>query len=105
MSAATGIQTNRINLEVDEVRPVHEVCKRLTGKRPSPATIWRWVRKCCNGCRLEAVHIQGHWQTTTGEFARFICEKSIKAIESMVCDQSTERDSVTARRLKAAGLI
>ncbi len=93
---------SQLNLESDEVRPVAEVCQRLTGKRPSPATIWRWIRRGCRGQQLDAVQVQGQWQTTTAEFARFVRAKSQPLAPTQ---KPSERDAATEKRLNAAGLL
>lgn len=93
---------SQLNLETDEIRPVSEICRRLTGKRPSPATIWRWIRRGCRGQLLDAIQVQGHWQTTPAEFARFLRAKS--ASPSTI-PASNGRDAGTEQRLISAGLL
>jgi hypothetical protein len=96
-----------LNLETDEIRPVSELCRRLTGRRPAPATVWRWVREGRHGVRLDAVHIQGHWQTSAAVFADFLRATSAAARREAppAADAAVERDEATARRLKRAGLL
>lgn len=71
-----------IDLESDDLRPVWIVARDRTGKRPSPATVWRWVRKGIRGGRLEAVFLQGVWQTTPAAFADFIRRQTAAALNT-----------------------
>lgn len=52
--------------------PVQQICKRVIGKRVSPATLWRWIRKGTKGGKLEASHINGTWHCTAEQFADFM---------------------------------
>ena len=102
-----------IDLERDELRPISEICYRLTGKRPAPQTIWRWRHEGCRGVKLEAVKFSGAWRTSAKAFAAFIAGQTQAANDACTAETgaterdagSTERDSATERRLRAAGLL
>ena len=95
-----------IDLEHDELKPISEICFRLTGRRPSPQTKWRWRRDGCYGVKLEAVRFAGAWCTTTKAFAAFISGQTQAANKACTAESgSTERDAATERRLRAAGLL
>lgn len=76
-----------INLEKDELRPIHQVIRARIGKRVAPATLWRWRLKGVNGVRLECVRVGGLWFTTTAAFAEFLAAQTA----------SFERPEVTLR--------
>lgn len=90
-----------IDLEHDQLETVKDICQRLTGKRPSPATLHRWLR---GRVSLEAVYVMGHWQTTPAAFARFIQAKTASMLPAAE-DENSVRDEVMTRRLKKARLI
>src|SRR5436305_10674618 len=64
--------TRLIDLENDDLRPVAEIAKERTGKRPPPGTVWRWRLNGCHGEKLEMVLCSGCWCTTTAAFADWI---------------------------------
>ena len=95
-----------IDLEHDDLRPVSVIAKERTGRRPSPGTVWRWRLKGCHGAKLEAVLVNGCWCTTKAAFANFIRRQTDAANAACTAEGvSTERDEMTERRLKAAGLL
>jgi len=98
-----------INPELDELRPVAEITKARTGRRPSPQTIWRWRIKGCHGVRLEAVLFGGTWCTTPTAFAAFIRGQTEAAMRrsraSVPASPSPEREPATERQLRKAGLL
>ena len=87
----------------DELTPVATEAKRRTGKRPSPATVWRWCRRGCRGVRLEALNVFGQWHTTKEAFAAFIKGQTAAALESD--DSPAERSPATAEALRKAGVL
>ncbi len=98
--------TQLIDLEHDELIPVSEICRRVTGKRATPQKTWRWRLKGCRGVKLEAVLLSGVWHTTSKAFAAFI-EGQTRAA-NMACTVEAgqlDRDATTERRLQAAGLL
>ncbi|MEX1229496.1 MAG: DUF1580 domain-containing protein [Planctomycetaceae bacterium] len=107
MSTATAKRTESlIDLENDHLRPVAEIAKERTGKRPPPGTVWRWRLKGCHGAKLEAVLVNGCWCTTKAAFADFIRRQTDAANAACTAEGvSHERDEATERRLKAAGLL
>ena len=54
------------------LRPIPQQAERLTGKRPSPATVWRWLRKGCRGVKLNALMLGGQWLCTEDDFREFL---------------------------------
>lgn len=94
------------SLLAGELAPVASVAKKRTGLRPSPATIWRWLRKgVCNGTvRLEAVCHGGKWLTTPAAFEKFLTDQTAHALGNAVSDKSSESDDSDAALL-AAGLL
>jgi len=89
-----------IDLETaTDLRPVSLIARNLTGKRPSPSTVWRWVKRGNRGGKLDAVMIGGSWHTTPGAFAAFVSRQTAAAF--------TETSSVDASdaTLAAAGLL
>ncbi|MCA9110070.1 MAG: DUF1580 domain-containing protein [Planctomycetaceae bacterium] len=67
------------NLPIDPTRdqliPIREACKSLP-KRPSPSTIFRWLRQGANGVRLSAVRIGSEWFTTKECFRSFVAAQT-----------------------------
>lgn len=91
-----------IDLEHDDLRPVSEIAKARFGKKPSPATIWRWRLHGCRGVKLECVLCGGIWCTTAAAFAEFIRAQTEAASHS--AEPAGELPASTKRRLQAAGL-
>ena len=79
---------------------VAQVAKRRTGKRPSPATIFRWVKKGLRGgkVKLAAKFHSGYWATTEAAFDKFLDDQTAAAFAS----QSASIDDET---LQAEGLL
>jgi len=90
-----------IDLESDDLRPVWIVARDRTGRRPSPATVWRWVRKGVRGGRLEAVFLQGVWHTTSAAFADFIRRQTAAALNLPPNEPVIASDDA----LRAVGLL
>lgn len=88
----------------DELTPVATEARRRTGKRPSPATIWRWCRRGCRGVRLEAVQVLGSWHTTREAFDAFVRGQTAEALATSD-DATEERSEETAAKLRAAGVL
>lgn len=85
---------NGIGLE-----PVQTLCRRVIGKRVSPATLWRWVRRGTRAGRLEAVHVNGTWYTTADAFADFVNRQTAAQLGESA--RSVDIDD----ELRAAGLL
>ena len=95
-----------IDLEKDKLEKVAQIYFRLTGKRLNPQKLWRWRLKGCRGVKLEAVLLEGVWHTTAKAFAAFVRGQTEAANDACHADvRSTDRDSVTERRLRKAGLL
>jgi hypothetical protein len=84
----------------EQLEHVAIVAKRRTGKRPSPATVWRWCRKGVRGgIRLHAVYA-GYWATTTEAFDLFLKQQTDATLgqgQQVVADIDAD--------LQAAGLL
>lgn len=82
---------------------VGAVARARTGKRPSPATIWRWCRRGVAGgrVRLAAVYHSGYWQTTAEAFDAFLAAQTEAALARPGDDLPTASDD----DLRAAGLL
>ncbi|HWL11122.1 MAG TPA: DUF1580 domain-containing protein [Planctomicrobium sp.] len=86
-----------------QIEAVSVIAKRRTGKRPSPATVWRWCRKGVRGgsVKLAAVFHGGCWQTTSEAFDQFLADQTAAALGER--DEPEQTDSDAA--LIAAGLL
>lgn len=86
------------------LRPINSVVEEVIGRRISPASSWRWRTKGVRGVRLACYFVAGQWCTTADALREFI-HRSSEA--GMPPDSASveERDTVTARRLEAAGLL
>lgn len=60
--------------ETGPLEHVATISRRVTGKKPAPATTWRWCRKRLKGgtTKLDCVYHGGCWCTTEAAFIRFI---------------------------------
>ena len=85
-------------------QPVQQFCKKNLGKRVSPGTIWRWVRKGTKGGKLEAVHINGTWHCTAEQFADFINRQTAAKLTD-TSEHSQEKHSASDDALRAEGLL
>ena len=95
-----------INIETDDIRPAQQVIKSRTGKRVSPATLWRWRLKGVGGVKLPMVRVGGVWHTTVEAFAEFVrAQTAALTPADPVGEVSAERSESTRRRLEAAGLV
>lgn len=93
-----------IDLEIDELIPVNEICQARLKRRLSPATLWRWRLKGVNGAKLECVRVGAVWCTTHAAFTRFL--RAQQRDQADVAEgQPGERPEPTRRRLQAAGLL
>jgi len=83
------------------IEAVSVVAKRRTGKRPSPATVWRWCRKGVRhgSIKLTAVFHGGCWQTTPEAFEQFLAEQTAAALAV------NEPESTSDDDLRAVGLL
>jgi hypothetical protein len=89
----------QIDLTTDQLRPVAQVAADCTGRRPSPASVWRWTRKGTRGGRLEAYYVHGVWCTTPEAFADFIRRQTDAALATPAADEPDDE------QLRAAGLL
>lgn len=71
------------------LRPIGDIAFEKTGKRPSPATQWRWLRRGCRGVVLNGSFIGGRWLTSEANFDAFIQGQTQKQLgESDSPDES-----------------
>jgi len=93
-----------IDLENDTLEPVSTVAKRVTGKRPSPPTVWRWCRHGVRSgtVKLEAICYAGSWHTTPAAFAQFLRDQTAAAMNRNAGDHTPTCDDAA---LVAAGLL
>ncbi len=86
-------------LETGTLEHVATVARRLTGVRPSPATIWRWCRKGLRSgtVKLDCVYHSGMWQTTDAAFQRFVDRQTESALATS--------GGASDEELEAAGLL
>ena len=84
------------------IEAVSVIANRRTGRRPSPATVWRWCRKGVRGgsVKLQAVFHGGCWQTTPEAFDQFIADQTAAALSL-----HDEPKDVTDDELRNAGLL
>lgn len=98
--------TPTINLETDDLIPVGVIAQQRLGKRPSPATQWRWHLKGVNGAKLEVVKSGGCWMTTRAAFAEFLRQQTANCQAAPLgTDAPAERSAATTKKLAAAGLL
>jgi hypothetical protein len=94
------------NLTTESLRPLIGLLESKLGKRPSPATVWRWtakgVRVGDRRVKLEAVRVGQSLFSTSEAVERFIERQNESAPSD---EQPVERSDVTRRRLKEAGLL
>ena len=94
-----------VDPKTDDLKPVVELLKDLTGRRPSPATIWRWCSKGTKrGGRLPAFKVLGTWHSTRAALLQWLAAESDRT-DSHAVDRPSGRDPSTKKRLTKAGLI
>jgi hypothetical protein len=92
-----------------ELRPARKLFEQLTGTRPSPSTLHRWLhRGVCGGIRLRAVRLGGEWLCSRADVDEFIARQTLAAYAACqpvdpVDDES--RKAQMDRDLSAAGLV
>jgi hypothetical protein len=90
----------------DDLRPVAVLAHERTGRRPSPSTIWRWVREGTRAGQLPAVKVFGTWHTTPEAFADFLRRRTAPIRRSQsASEQAPEVVDVTDQQLRAMGLL
>lgn len=60
-----------IDADADDVHPVNEIVKAVTGRAVSQETIRRWRVQGAGGCKLNMVRVSGVWCTTRDAFVEF----------------------------------
>lgn len=88
-----------------QLGPVTRIAQHRTGRRPSPATIWRWCRKGLRGgVRLTAVFHSGAWHTTDRAFEQFLLDQTL-AQQDRDPTGAADRSAASDDALRAAGLL
>lgn len=82
-----------------QLLPVELIANRRTGKRPSRATVWRWIKRGVSGGKLDAA-FHGQWMTTTEAFDDFLARQT----EAMMEPRETVPPA-SDEDLLAAGLL
>ena len=65
-------------MQIDDCLTLAQAARTAPGK-PSPATIWRWITKGCNGVKLQALRFGDRWFTTYAwleDFGRRVAKAS-----------------------------
>ena len=89
-------------LREGNLQPVATVAHQLTGRRPSPPTIHRWVRiGVGGGVKLTVAYHAGKWMTTTVAFNQFLAEQTAARMASY----ESESDAASDDDLRAVGLL
>lgn len=88
-----------------KLAPIADEFEALTGKRPSPATIWRITTKG-NGRAgvLPSLVVLGQRMTVRQALVDWL-QRGSEPAHAADADDSGERDEATDRRLRAAGLL
>lgn len=71
----------------NELRPVPDVIKSVTGKYRSASTQYRWREVGVNGVRLECVPAGNTWLTTVAKFSEF-CQRQAEARKELAARAS-----------------
>jgi len=91
----------------EQLTPLSQLLTRVLGKRPAPATMWRWlnlgVKVGDQRVKLDAVRIGCKLYSTAEAVADFIAAQNPAPAEDAPTDG--ERSAETRDRLQAAGLI
>ena len=59
-------------LETGQLEPVSLLARRISGRRPSPATVWRWIAKGTAQGVLPSVKLYGLPHTTEAAFRAWL---------------------------------
>lgn len=89
-------------LETGQLEPVANLCERITGRRPSPATVWRWTRKGTAAGILRTQKVFGALHTTEAEFRRW-AQAGRDAPTGH--ERDDDQDDVTDEQLAEAGIL
>ena len=86
--------------DTDDLRPVAQLMGDLTGRRPSPATIWRWCRRGTSRAgRLPGLTVYGQWHTTREALVDWL-RRGSELPTPPTDDAGGERPEATRRRLE-----
>lgn len=94
-----------INSNSDGLRPVVSLVEELTGRRPSPSSVWRWCAKGTKRAgKLPALRVLNTWHTTSEALLGWLATEST-APGQTDGHQSSSRSVETEERLRTAGLL
>ena len=86
--------------------PVIKHAQDRFGKRPSPASVWRWIHQGAYGVKLQAVFFAGRWQCSEDEFDAFVAGQTAAVLDSdATSDETPDRSPETTAKLRAAGVL
>lgn len=89
-------------LQTGDLQPVAVVAKEVTGRRPSPPTVTRWIRSGVGGgVTLAAVYHVGKWMTNRAAFEQFIAAQTA----ARMSPKESDMDSATDAELQSIGLL
>ena len=92
-----------------ELRPARKLFEQLTGTRPSPSTMNRWLhRGVCGGIKLRAVRLGGVWFCTRHDVDEFIARQTLAAYAACQPVGEVDEEGRTAEMdnaLSKAGLL
>jgi hypothetical protein len=92
-----------------ELRPARKLFEQLTGTRPSPSTLHRWLhRGVCGGIKLRAVRLGGEWLCSRGDVDEFIAAQTRAAYAACQPVGEVDEEGRTAEMdnaLSKAGLL
>lgn len=93
-----------------DLRPARKLFEELTGTRPSPSTLHRWLhRGVCGGIKLRAVRLGGEWLCTRADVDAFIAAQTRAAYAAcqpvVPTDQGEDRGAAMENVLRDAGLL
>ncbi|WP_437231056.1 DUF1580 domain-containing protein [Planctomicrobium sp. SH661] len=82
----------------NDLQPVATIAKQITGHRPSPPTVTRWIRLGVGGgIKLPAIYHCGKWMTTPEAFTQFLTQQTAaRMATSETADDATDADLIAA---------
>jgi len=104
--AATDYQTTTHDLLTEDLIPPAAGVEELTGRRPAPTTVWRWLKKGIRGHKLASVRVMGQVFTSREEIRRWLSAvDDARTAAPADADDGDERPEHVRRKLDQAGLL
>lgn len=92
-------------IDAEQLQPLLPLLGKILGKRPAPATAWRWtnhgVKVGDDRIKLRALRIGGRLYASTEDVQAFIAAQNPPDEN----EPSDQRSPATERRLQEAGLL